>query len=252
MIMIIMKIILSNKIYKKGKNDMLKNENYLIIYGWMVNELNLKGNDLLVYAIIYGFCQDNQNYDGSKQYLVEWTNSTKQGVCKNLKPLMERGLISRIDGDSDSLNFSSYRVNKVYDTGNKVTKIDNKVYENSKQSLPNNNIYNTNNINKINFINNIYCRVIEYLNNRTGANYRPSSAKTQSLIRARLKEKYTLDDFKTVIDKKCVEWMNTDMQKYLRPETLFGTKFESYLNQPIKSKKFNNSFMEVLRGMNDE
>ena len=37
-----------------------------------------------------------------------------------------------------------------------------------------------------------------------------------------------------MIDKKCVEWMNTDMQKYLRPETLFGTKFESYLNQDVK------------------
>ena len=63
---------------------------------------------------------------------------------------------------------------------------------------------------------------------------------------------YSLDDFKTVIDKKCVDWMNTDMQKYLRPETLFGTKFESYLNQPIRNKRFENPFMEVLRDIKNE
>ena len=46
-----------------------------------------------------------------------------------------------------------------------------------------------------------------------------------------------IDDFKTVIDKKADDWIGTDMEKYLRPETLFGTKFESYLNQPEKKKQ---------------
>lgn len=76
--------------------------------------------------------------------------------------------------------------------------------------------------------------IVEYLNKRTGANYKHTSYATRQKINARLNEGFNLDDFIVVIDKKCVEWMNTDMQKYLRPETLFGTKFESYLNQKAK------------------
>lgn len=82
-----------------------------------------------------------------------------------------------------------------------------------------------------------YKEICDYLNTRTGSNYRSTTNKTKDLIKARFNEGFTLDDFKTVIDKKCVEWMNTDMQKYLRPETLFGTKFESYLNQQMKERK---------------
>ena len=77
-------------------------------------------------------------------------------------------------------------------------------------------------------------QILNHLNKRTGANYRHTTKSTRDKINARLNEGYVLDDFIEVIDKKCVEWMNTDMQKYLRPETLFGTKFEGYLNQPAK------------------
>lgn len=79
--------------------------------------------------------------------------------------------------------------------------------------------------------NNIYIHeIIDYLNTVCGTSYKASTEKTKSLINARLKEGFTVDDFKTVIDKKSREWLNTDYAKYLRPETLFGTKFESYLN----------------------
>jgi len=81
---------------------------------------------------------------------------------------------------------------------------------------------------------NPYKVIINYLNLRTGQHYKHNTDKTKSLIRARLNEKFTIDDFKVVIDKMCVEWMNTDMQKFLRPETLFGTKFEGYLNREVK------------------
>jgi len=80
---------------------------------------------------------------------------------------------------------------------------------------------------------NIYSAVIDRLNEKAGTNYRASSAATQRHINGRLKEGFTLEDFFAVIDKKCAEWKNNaEMQKYLRPETLFGTKFESYLNAP--------------------
>ena len=72
--------------------------------------------------------------------------------------------------------------------------------------------------------------VIEYLNERTGKNYKYSAKATQRHIKARFDEGFSLEDFKRVIDWKSSEWAGTDMEKYLRPETLFGTKFEGYLN----------------------
>lgn len=73
--------------------------------------------------------------------------------------------------------------------------------------------------------------VVEYLNQKTGKNFKHTSKVTQRHIRARLAEGFTVSDFKQVIDKKCSDWLRDQkMKEYLRPETLFGTKFESYLN----------------------
>ena len=74
--------------------------------------------------------------------------------------------------------------------------------------------------------------VVAYLNEKIDSNYKHTSSKTQDLIKARLNQKHTLEEFKIVIDKKSHEWLKDEkMCKFLRPETLFGTKFESYLNQ---------------------
>ena len=73
--------------------------------------------------------------------------------------------------------------------------------------------------------------ILEYLNSKLNTNYKSTSKKTQSLVRARLNDGYSINDFEKVIDTKCDEWLNTSMSKYLRPETLFSNKFESYLNQ---------------------
>ena len=75
--------------------------------------------------------------------------------------------------------------------------------------------------------------IVDYLNMVLGSNYKYTTRKTQECIKARLKENFTVDDFKTVIDKKYNEWNGTDLAKYLRPETLFGNKFEGYLNQTV-------------------
>ena len=78
-----------------------------------------------------------------------------------------------------------------------------------------------------------YEKIIDYLNRKTNSHYRPTSKATRRLIKARYNEGFTDIDFKTVIDKKCAEWLQDgNMVQYLRPETLFGTKFEAYLNQP--------------------
>lgn len=80
-----------------------------------------------------------------------------------------------------------------------------------------------------------YSEIIDYLNSLTGASFKHNTKKTKDLIKARFKEGFTLDDFKIVIEKKVIDWKNDDkMKKYLRPETLFGNKFEGYLNEPVK------------------
>jgi uncharacterized phage protein (TIGR02220 family) len=77
-----------------------------------------------------------------------------------------------------------------------------------------------------------YSEIIDYLNCKTLAAYKPTTKKTRDFIRARWREGFTLEDFKKVIDLKACEWLNDPIwSKYLRPETLFGAKFESYLNQ---------------------
>lgn len=77
-----------------------------------------------------------------------------------------------------------------------------------------------------------YAEIIDYLNEKAGKNYRHTTKKTQSLIKARINEGFTVEDFKKVIDVKATEWKGTEMEKYLRPSTLFnGEKFEGYLNQ---------------------
>src|SRR5574344_244154 len=94
----------------------------------------------------------------------------------------------------------------------------------------------------------IYINIVSYLNKKINANYNNKSLKTRSLIDSRLSEGYKEEDFIIVIDKKSNEWVNTDMSKYLRPETLFSNKFESYFNQPeIKqTKSLNNiSMLEI-------
>lgn len=84
-----------------------------------------------------------------------------------------------------------------------------------------------------------YSEIINYLNEKADKSYRTSTKKTQTLIKARWNEGFRLDDFKKVIDTKVSQWKHDPkMNTYLRPETLFGTKFEGYLNeQPIVKRK---------------
>lgn len=100
------------------------------------------------------------------------------------------------------------------------------------QQLTNNNVTT---LSKKKENNNIYSEVIDYLNLKANTNYRASTKNTQSLINARFKEGFTVEDFKKVIDNKSNSWIGTEWEKYLRPQTLFGTKFENYLNENKKA-----------------
>ena len=196
-------------------------------------------------------------------------------VYRNLKVLHEKGLIEYIkQGKKDLIRITTkgktwneFKDNNLEKSPsseqnseknpNNLGKKSEKEPKNSEKNPTNNNtIYNYNNTN---ILNNIYSLVIDYLNEkteRTGKEkYSSTSPKTQTLIKARLREKYELEDFKIVIDKKCKEWLGTDMEKYLRPETLFGNKFESYLKQKTtttkkpKFQKQNNDFAVTEEGL---
>lgn len=95
---------------------------------------------------------------------------------------------------------------------------------------------------------NIYIDIVEYLNKKANKNYKHNSDKTRRFIDARLNEGFTLEDFKKVIDNKCRSWLNDErMNQYLRPETLFGTKFESYLNEtPVSVKDISEKVVEPM------
>lgn len=88
--------------------------------------------------------------------------------------------------------------------------------------------------------------VVTYLNEKANTNFKPCTDKTKRCIKARVNEGFTLEDFKKVIDKKVNEWMGTEFQQYLRPETLFGTKFEGYLNARVKDSKNKPMFNRMI------
>lgn len=89
---------------------MIKSENFINIQGWMVTELGLKGNELLVYSLIYGFSQDdNCRFTGSLSYIAEWIQGSKQTVINCLKSLVEKGLIEKFEKNINGIKFCEYR-----------------------------------------------------------------------------------------------------------------------------------------------
>ena len=137
------------------RTSRVKPENFVLVQGWMLTDLHLSGNDLLVYAIISGFCQDGESsFRGSLQYLADWTGSTRRGVMKNLSRLMDRGLIARGGQTKDGVfeyrttkpagSEQSSPVNKVHQGGEQSSPGGvNKVHQGGEQSSPNNIVDNT-------------------------------------------------------------------------------------------------------------
>lgn len=90
----------------------MKDGTYVTLQSWMVSELELKGNELIIFAIIYGFSQDGEcQFEGSLNYLAEWTKSSKFGVTKSLKKLIEKEYITKQDVYINNVKFCKYKVN---------------------------------------------------------------------------------------------------------------------------------------------
>lgn len=113
----------------------MQNNNYIVIQGWMCNELKLKGNDLLVYALIYGFSQDGEStFSGSRSYIANMFNISLPTVDKALNNLVSRDLIEKIPININGIIFNQYKM----------------VYKDSlypcKDPLHNNIVYNNSNL----------------------------------------------------------------------------------------------------------
>lgn len=89
----------------------------------------------------------------------------------------------------------------------------------------------------------IAIEIIEYLNSKAETTFSVKLGSNIELICSRLKEGYTISDFKSVIDKKVKDWKGTDWAKFLRPNTLFAkTKIENYLNSNNNDKQPTSKF----------
>lgn len=134
----------------------IKDDNYIQIQGWMLNKLNLKNNELLIYAIIYGFSQDGESeFNGSLQYLADWCNCTKQGVLKCLKSLLEKDYIKKLEYTKNNIKFCSYKTNlDILTKFNSIKQsLIGSIKQSSigiKQSLTNNTIYYNTKLNNTN------------------------------------------------------------------------------------------------------
>lgn len=144
---------------------------------------------------------------------------------KHLKQLEKMQMISINSNNKYTVvtvvNWCLYQVDESKSNNKRTTK--------EQQKNTNN---NGNNENK----KDIYTLIINYLNLKTKKAFKDDAKKTIDFIDKRLSEDFTLEDFKKVIDNKTSQWLNTDMQKFLRPETLFGNKFEGYLNEKTEDK----------------
>lgn len=74
----------------------VKDNNFIAIQGWMRTRLNLKGNELLIYALVYGFSQDgNSRFTGSRKYIAEWCGCSLDTVDRSLSSLVGKGLLAK-------------------------------------------------------------------------------------------------------------------------------------------------------------
>ena len=200
-------------------------------------DMNIYEREILI--LLYRYSNFNTNITGyTVGQLVASSDKvlglTTQKVRTILKNREKKGYIEFLTSGSKGKESTLKITIKQQLFNNNVTNKSEQLQqvEGGKQQQSNNNV--TTLSKKKEKDNNIYSLVIDYLNKKANTNYRASTKNTQSFINARVKEGYTVEDFKKVIDSKSKEWLNTDFEKYLRPATLFGTKFENYLNEANK------------------
>ena len=219
---------------------------YSIIPATVRYDHNLKANEKLMYGEITALASKSGYCWAENRYFAELYDVHKITISKWLKNLEDNGYIRTELKYIYGTKQVSKRLIYINDTpisqiakGYKSNDYD-PVSENTKEELSTTSNNNTRDINTLsrNSTRTPYKEIIDYLNERTGRNYKHTAKANQRVIKARMNEGYTLEDFKTVIDKKYDEWNNdTKMKKFLRPETLFSTNFDRYLNEETESNQ---------------
>lgn len=230
----------------------VKDNNFIAIQGWMRTKLNLKGNELLIYALVYGFSQDgNSSFKGSRKYIADWCGCSLNTVDRSLLSLVNKGLLAKYPHTDASGNrlvdYAAIQPTSTATPAHAATQSPAAAQAHERDLWGNDSNADA-----------TRCQtpaakpqstvpelqaptqpkepdpteeVVNHLNHRLGTKYKPTTQATCKLVKARLKEGFTVEDMKLVIDKKAAEWIgNPRMSQYLRPDVLFGNKFEGYLN----------------------
>lgn len=180
----------------------VRDDNYFVVSGWMVNRLELKGTALHLFAIIYGFSQDGEgSFSGSLQYLSDFTNATKKTVINALKELTEKGYVAKTENSINGVRFCTYRttplVKKLHRGGEEITLgVVKKLHQGGEEITPNNKDNNKSIISKdIEEVIDLYHSICVSL-----PPIRAVSSQRAKAIKARL-QTYSLNDFKEMFEK---------------------------------------------------
>ena len=116
---------------------MISDENYINIQAFMVKSLKLKGNELIIYAIIYGFSQDGESwFSGSRQYLAEWCNISKQSVQSALNSLVNKGYLAKREKYVNNVKYCEYQAKKLIGSQKTLPGVVKKLDGGSQKTLP--------------------------------------------------------------------------------------------------------------------
>lgn len=243
----------------------MKDNNYIVIQAFMRNELDLKGNELIIYAVIYGFSQDGVHpFRGTRAYLADCAGISKSAVSNILRSLTEKGYIDRserineygnimveyranltIIGGTKKSTTQSYSEPPIINTGRGMTKNDStplsKIGSNDKANID---ILKDNPKENIDWLQ-VEGESMEYAfayrciaawQTMTGKQSEQLSPRTMDYLQSQ-KENYTIDEVRDMIEYKRNEWSGTKFEKILYPKTLFNPEnFVRYMNQSKDAK----------------
>ena len=240
--------------------QLLMSSSYFVLNKQIVKAIGIEAGFLLITLIEAsdGLANEDGWFYKTSPSLEEETGLSNHKQSKIIEELTKLGILEQENKGMPMKRYFRINFNKIEELVFKIQDLKNSKPSNEEiekqgfknfeskdlknsnaciEKISNNKELNNNNLNKE--LNNIYKEAVDYLNQKAGTKYKSNSKNTTKHIKARLNDGYTLEDFKSVIDKKCSEWLNTDMEKYLCPDTLFGSKFEKYLNQKINGPSVN-------------
>ena len=216
---------------------------YAVIPANVRYDKTIPANAKLLYGEITALCSQEGYCWATNGYFADLYDVSETSISKWISSLVKAGYIY-LEIDKEKGNSRLIYIQEVYNKTSRPieeklnTPIEEKLKHNNTLPITTNSTTSNIDIKATPLEASIIREIIDYLNSKAGTNYKTTTPKTRTLIKARLKEGFTLDDFYTVIDKKVLLWgKDIKMQAYLRPETLFSPKFESYLNEVVSQGK---------------